>query len=113
MTRVLVPLPSRDFDPSEVAVSWRVLRDAGHEVLFATPDGTPAQADPVMLTGEGLDYWSRVPALRRLKLVGLAARANAAARAAYKQLECDPGFLAPIPYATIEEIGRASCRERV
>jgi putative intracellular protease/amidase len=102
VTRILVPLPSRDFDPSEVAVSWRVLRDAGHEVLFATPDGTPAHADPVMLTGEGLDYWSQVPVLRRLKLVGVAVRANAAARAAYARLVRDPGFLAPIPYAAIE-----------
>jgi putative intracellular protease/amidase len=102
VTRVLVPLPSRDFDPSEVAVSWRILRDAGHELVFATPDGKPAHADPVMLTGEGLDYWSRIPVLRRLKLVGLAMRANGAARAAYAELERDPGFRAPIPYSAIE-----------
>jgi len=25
MARVLLPLPARDFDPSEAAVSWRVL----------------------------------------------------------------------------------------
>ena len=28
--RVLIPLPERDFDPSEVAVSWAVLRAAAH-----------------------------------------------------------------------------------
>jgi len=65
VTRVLVPLPSRDFDPSEVAVSWRVLREAGCEVLFATPDGARAHADPIMLSGEGLDPWGVVPGLRQ------------------------------------------------
>jgi len=55
MARVLLPLPARDFDPSEAAVGWRVLVDAGHEVRFATPDGRPAVADEIMLTGRGLD----------------------------------------------------------
>src|SRR5437588_7319157 len=53
MARVLVPLPARDFDPSEAAVGWRVLVNAGHTVGFATPDGRPAVADDMMLTGEG------------------------------------------------------------
>jgi putative intracellular protease/amidase len=33
---VLIPLPDRDFDVTEVAVPWRVLRDAEHQVVFAT-----------------------------------------------------------------------------
>ena len=41
MARVLILLPARDFDPSEAAVSWRVLADAGHAVSFATPTGAP------------------------------------------------------------------------
>jgi hypothetical protein len=36
---VLIVLPQRDFDPSEVAVTWKVLGDAGNTVIFATPDG--------------------------------------------------------------------------
>ncbi len=50
--RVLMPLPDRDFDVTEVAVPWRVLRDAGCEVVFATEqaDTVPA-ADPRLLTG--------------------------------------------------------------
>ena len=55
MARVLIPLPARDFDPSEAAVSWQVLSNAGHAVTFATPDGRPAAADDMMLTGQGLD----------------------------------------------------------
>ena len=50
--RVLMPLPDRDFDVTEVAVPWRVLRDAGHHVVFATEQaGTVPAADPRLLTG--------------------------------------------------------------
>jgi putative intracellular protease/amidase len=49
---VLIPLPDRDFDVTEVAVPWRVLRDAGHQVVFATEQaGTLPAADPRLLTG--------------------------------------------------------------
>jgi len=52
MACVLVPLPDRDFDITEVAVPWRKLKDAGHDVVFATeePD-TRASGDPLLLTG--------------------------------------------------------------
>jgi len=50
--RVLIPLPDRDFDVTEVAVPWRVLRDAGHQVVFATEQaGTLPAADPRLLNG--------------------------------------------------------------
>jgi putative intracellular protease/amidase len=50
--RVLIPLPDHDFDVTEVAVPWRVLRDAGHEVVFSTErGGTVPAADPRLLTG--------------------------------------------------------------
>jgi len=50
--RVLIPLPDRDFDVTEVAVPWRLLTDAGHEVMFATEQGgTPPACDPLLLTG--------------------------------------------------------------
>jgi putative intracellular protease/amidase len=50
--RVLMPLPDRDFDVTEVAVPWRILRDAGHDVVFATErPGTIPAADPRLLTG--------------------------------------------------------------
>jgi putative intracellular protease/amidase len=95
---VVIPLPRRDFDPSEVAVSWQVLRRDGHRVAFATPDGQPAAADPLMLSGEGLDVWGFLPVLSKLKLLGLALRANADARSAYAQMERDPAFLHPLRY---------------
>ncbi|MFF4394139.1 type 1 glutamine amidotransferase domain-containing protein [Streptomyces sp. NPDC001480] len=50
--RVLMPLPDRDFDVTEVAVPWRLLTHAGHEVVFATEHaGTRPAADPRLLTG--------------------------------------------------------------
>lgn len=51
MARVLVPLPDRDFDVTEVAVPWALLADAGHEVVFATETGATPAADPRLLTG--------------------------------------------------------------
>ncbi len=50
--RILLPLPYRDFDITEVAVPWRVLTDAGHEVVFATEQaGADLAGDPRLLTG--------------------------------------------------------------
>jgi putative intracellular protease/amidase len=50
--RVLIPLPDHDFDVTEVAVPWRMIRDAGHEIVFATERaGTVPAADPRLLTG--------------------------------------------------------------
>lgn len=101
MARVLIPLPARDFDPTEVAIPWRILSSAGHEVVFATPGGRVSEADPRMLSGEGLDAWSFVPFLRRLKALGLLLRADAAVREAYRQLALDPNYLQPLPYARL------------
>jgi putative intracellular protease/amidase len=99
--RVLIVLPQRDFDPSEVAVTWRTLNDAGHRVCFATPDALPASADPLMLAGEGLDLWGRIPLLRKIKLLGLLLRANADARRAYAQMQKSAAFLQPVAYANL------------
>ena len=38
-----MPLPDRDFDVTEVAVPWRVLSDAGHQVVFATERRAPSR----------------------------------------------------------------------
>ena len=52
MSRVLVPLPDHDFDVTEVSVPWRLLRDAGHQVVFVTEAGDESpQADQRLLDG--------------------------------------------------------------
>jgi len=96
MATVLMPLPACDFDPTEVAVSWRILSEAGHELVFATPSGQPAKADDIMVTGRGLDPWGAVPLLRNITVVGRALRADAAARRAYAALLDDTAFGAPL-----------------
>jgi putative intracellular protease/amidase len=95
VARVLFLLPARDFDPSEAAVSWRVLVNASHVVGFATPDGQPAVADDIMVTGKGLDLWGAIPGLRNWPLVGLLLRANRDAREAYAGMIADPNYVAP------------------
>src|SRR5271165_1442206 len=99
--RVLILLPKRDFDPSEAAVTWLILAGSGLSVTFATPDGQPADADPLMLSGEGLDLWGKVPLLRKLKCLGLLLRANAGARRAYMQMQNSAAFLEPAKYSSL------------
>jgi putative intracellular protease/amidase len=102
VARVLIPLPAWDFDPSEAAVSWRVLTDAGHAVGFATPDGRPAAADDMMLTGRGLDPWGAVPLLRNFPLIGLLMRANRDARRNYAEMVADPGYAAALRWDAVD-----------
>ena len=51
MATVLFPLPDRDFDVTEVAVPWKLLREAGHQPVFATEAGAQPACDPLLLTG--------------------------------------------------------------
>lgn len=88
--KILIPVPSQDFDPTEVSVPWKILKDAGHEIRFATPDGLPASADPKMLTGEGLGLLS--PMLR----------AAGEARSVYEELSHSTDFLRPLSWSEID-----------
>jgi protease I len=83
---VLCPIPDLGFDPTEAGVPWQALTRAGHRVVFATPDGAPGRADPIMVTGVGLG------------LLAPLLRADANGRAAYAALEADAAFRAPIRY---------------
>lgn len=102
MATVLLPIPALDFDPTEVAVSWRVLEDAGHRVWFATPTGRPGAGDDLMLTGRGLDPWGFVPGLSHLVGVGRVLRARPDAVAAYDDLVRSDGFLRPKAWDAVD-----------
>jgi putative intracellular protease/amidase len=102
---VLIPIPDTDFDPTEVAVSWKVLTGRGHSVVFSTESGRPAVADDVMVTGRGLDVWSRVPLLNRVTVVGRMLRANGDARAAHAQMLVSPEYRNPKAWAETELTG--------
>ena len=68
---------------------WRVLTEAGHACVFATPDAAPARADERMLTGSGLGLLA--PLLR--------AQANAVAD--HDRMTRSPAWSAPIAWADI------------
>jgi putative intracellular protease/amidase len=99
---VLIPIPARDFDPTEVAVSWRALSDLGHDVRFATPSAAPARGDDLMVTGRGLDPWAFVPGLSHLVGIGRVLRADARGRAAYDELLRAPAFQSPLGWDRID-----------
>lgn len=87
--RVLIPIPTNDFDPTEVAISWSILNQGGVEVHFATPNGEVGSADSRMLTGKDLGI---------LKSNMMASKA---ARDSYAQLINDSFFRNPHSYASI------------
>ena len=91
MATVLVPLPRIDFDPTETGVPWRVLTEAGHAVVFATPDAAPAQADQRMLKGNDLGLLA--PFLR--------AQGNAVAD--HDRMAQAPAYRAPIAWSDIAD----------
>jgi len=101
MAKVLIAIPRRDFDPTEAAVSWSVLKRLGHSVAFATPDGRPGAADEMMLSGEGLDVWGFIPGLKHITVIGRLMRANAQARADYAAMVGDPAYQAPLKWQQV------------
>jgi putative intracellular protease/amidase len=88
---ILIPTSTTDFDPTEVAVPWKILRDHGHDVFFATDTGLTGSADPRMLTGDG--FGPLKPFLIAQKT----------ARDIYSELLLDKAFQNPIHYNDINE----------
>ena len=86
MAVILIPLPRKDFDPTEAAVPWFELNRRGHQVCFATPDGAMAEADPRMVQGLGLGPWKSL------------LRADANGRTRYAAMMEDPKFKQPWSY---------------
>jgi putative intracellular protease/amidase len=83
MAKVLVPLPDRDFDVTEVAVPWKLLREAGHQVIFATEAAATPACDPLLITGVVFGQ--------------LGARPEPIAF--YRELESAPEFVSPLRWA--------------
>ena len=64
MAQVLIIVSDQDFDPSEAAIPWQVLTNAGHDVYFASGSGGTPQCDPITLMGEGLPSLAKSLAAR-------------------------------------------------
>jgi len=87
LVRVLIPLPDRDFDTTEVAVPWRLLGDRGHEVVFATQGGGSAPScDPKLLGGVLFGKLGAEPEPISF----------------YEQLTADAAFRDPVPWGKVE-----------
>jgi len=91
--KILMPLPSYDFDPTEAAISWQVLHQHGVTVHFATPEATPAIPDARMLKGTGLSVFKKI----------LMARQDAVA--ACTAMLADGNFLKPLHYRNVSSKG--------
>jgi len=98
LAKVLMVLPNADFDPTEAGVPWRVLKDAGHEVFFATGDGTPARCDQSTLNGTDLNGIGLTGMLKTL-----AAKPENAD--IYRQMEADDNFQNPLAWADVKADG--------
>ena len=102
MARILMPLPACDYDPTEAAISWKILHDKGHEITFATPDGKASAADEIILTGRGLDVWSNLPLIGAVQCLGMFIRASKTARKAHQEMEETPAYQYPIQWQDIK-----------
>ena len=86
MTRLLIPIPTYGFDPTEVAIPWKVFSSKGIDVLFATPTGEKATTDSLMLHGKRLGIWK------------LLLRARQDAVEAYAKMDAHDSFCRPLKY---------------
>ena len=85
--KVLTPLPDADFDTTEVAVPWRLLIEAGHEVVFATESGGRAPAcDPRLLSGVLFGKLGAEP-----EPIGF-----------YEEMAQTPAFLSPVSWRELD-----------
>jgi putative intracellular protease/amidase len=85
--RVLIPLPDTDFDTTEVSVPWRLLTEAGHEVVFATESGGSApRCDQRLIDGVLFGQLGAEPE----------------PIAFYHQLERDPCFTDPLSWRALD-----------
>ncbi len=89
--RILIPVPTYGFDPSEAAIPWKLMSEQGFEIVFISPDGKKAAADRLMLNGEKLGIWKPV----------LKARKDAVA--AYSEMEKSKPFCNPLKYGAVAE----------
>lgn len=91
MKGILIPLPAYGFDPTEVAIPWKILTENKIPIFFATPQGGKSAADRIMLTGNKLGPFKKI----------LKARYEAVA--AYSEMAVCPGFEKPLKYEDINE----------
>lgn len=88
MARVLILVPQEGSDPTEVAVPWAALIDAGHDVVFASQTGAMPACDTVTISGRGLPLHARF------------LRARAENRAVHDAMTGSDAWRAPMMWAS-------------
>ncbi len=89
--RILIPVPSYGFDPTEAAIPWKLISENEIDIVFITPEGKKASPDRIMLTGEKLGIWKSV----------LKARQDAVD--AYYEMDKNDSFCNPLKYVDVKE----------
>jgi putative intracellular protease/amidase len=84
--RILIPLPDRDFDTTEVSVPWHLLRERGHQAVIATENGDVPACDPLLLSGVVFGKLGADPEPIEF----------------YRELTAAPEFRAPITWGAID-----------
>jgi protease I len=62
VSKVLIPVLSYGFDPTEVAMPWKLVKEKNNDVVFAVSTGRKASPDRLMVSGDRLAVCK--PALR-------------------------------------------------
>jgi len=96
---ILFPLPDKDFDPSEAAVAWKILKSVyGFDIVFASEkgDGTVFQADEVTLHGKGLS--STMNVIFDVFSLGVTEEVVAL----YNEMSQDESFKHPVKYSSVQ-----------
>ncbi|WP_461863315.1 type 1 glutamine amidotransferase domain-containing protein [Thermococcus sp.] len=83
--KVLIPIPDKDFDLTEVSIPWKYFVNNGFDVTFSTEKGKVGKADPLLITGVIFGKLGAKPE----------------AIEAYRELEQSASFQDPIPYENI------------
>jgi putative intracellular protease/amidase len=86
---ILTLLPTHDFDPTETALPWALLTEAGHEVRFATPDGAPGRVDERLVS---VGFGPLTPLFMT--------RPDALAH--FRRMEASPAFRTPSRYDDVD-----------
>jgi len=86
--KVLILLPSLDYDPTESAVPWKAMMLAGHDLTFSTPEGLPAYADQ-RLVDKGFSLLTPFLMTKKVDVVK------------YREMISDESFLKPLAYSAV------------
>ena len=89
--KIIIPIPSYGFDPTEVAITWKLLSQENFKIVFITPQGNKAAADDLMLKGRNLGIWKPILKTRQDAID------------AYNEMVKNEDFCNPMKYIDVRE----------